>query len=104
DFRDIPCGDITLNGANFTTKNPQSSDPNATAVTGPFLPFGTAASAGQVIKGQTPCTSAVLRMNMDGTGLEAVAWGFRNPYGLAFSPPDSVLKGALVVSNNGADV
>jgi plastocyanin len=32
------------------------------------------------------------------------AWGFRNPYALAFSPEDSPLKGALVVANNGADV
>jgi glucose/arabinose dehydrogenase len=43
-------------------------------------------------------------MNPDGSGLEMVAWGFRNPFGLAFSPRDSVLKGALVVANNGADV
>ncbi len=101
---DVPCADITLSGANFTSKNILSSDPNATTVTGPYLPFGTAASAGQVIKGQTPCSSSVLRMNMDGTGIEAVAWGFRNPFGIAFSPADGPLKGALVVSNNGSDV
>ncbi|HEY3058133.1 MAG TPA: plastocyanin/azurin family copper-binding protein [Chloroflexota bacterium] len=104
DFHDIPCADVTLTGANFTSKNSLSGDASATVTTGPYLPFGTAATAGQVIKGATPCTSAILRMNQDGTGLEAVAWGFRNPFGLAFSPPDSVLKGALVVSNNGADV
>jgi len=104
DFRDVPCADVTLTGANFTSKNPLSSDPNATIVTGPYLPFGTAATPGQVIKGQSPCSSSVMRMNIDGTGLEAVAWGFRNPFGIAFAPADSPLKGALLISNNGADV
>jgi plastocyanin/glucose/arabinose dehydrogenase len=104
DFHDIPCADVTLSDANFTSKNALSSDPNATTVTGPYLPFGTAATPGQVIKGQNPCTSSVLRMNMDGSGLEAVAWGFRNPFGIAFAPADSPLKGALLISNNGADV
>jgi glucose/arabinose dehydrogenase/plastocyanin len=104
DVRDIPCTDITLNSVNFQSKNVLSSDATATTMTGPYLPFGTTATAGQIVKGQTPCTSSVLRMNQDGTGLEVVAWGFRNPFGLAFSPPDSLLKGALVVSNNGADV
>jgi plastocyanin/glucose/arabinose dehydrogenase len=104
DFHDVPCADVTLNGTNFTSKNVLSSDPNATVTTGPYLPFGTAATPGQVIKGQSPCTSSVMRMNLDGTGLEPVAWGFRNPFGIAFAPADSPLKGALVISNNGADV
>jgi glucose/arabinose dehydrogenase len=73
-------------------------------VTGPFLPFGTPGTAGQVVPGQVPCTSSVLRSNLDGSGLELVAWGFRNPFGLAFSPEDSPLRGALVVTNNGSDV
>lgn len=104
DFHDIPCSDVTLSGVNLASKNVLSADPTATTMTGPYLPFGTTATAGQVIKGQVPCTSAVLRMNPDGSGLEAVAWGFRNPFGIGFSPPDSVLKGALLISNNGADV
>src|SRR5438105_14552625 len=72
--------------------------------TGPYLPFKTAATPGQVVKGQVPCTSSVLRANTDGTGLELVAWGFRNPFGIGFAPDDSALKGSLMVSNNGADV
>ena len=104
EFSDIPCADVTLTGANFTSKNPRSEDPNDTTITGPYLPLGTPATAGQLVKGQVPCTSAVLRMNPDGSNLEVVAWGFRNPFGLAFSPQDSLLKGDLVVANNGADV
>jgi plastocyanin/glucose/arabinose dehydrogenase len=103
-FHDMPCKDIVLSGANWTSKDVLGPDPNATATTGPFLPFGTAATPGEVVKGQLPCTSAVLSANQDGTGLQMVAWGFRNPYGIQFAPDDSVLKGSLVVANNGADV
>jgi plastocyanin/glucose/arabinose dehydrogenase len=103
-FHDIPCKDIALSGQNWTSKDVLGPDPNATATTGPYLPFGTAASAGQVVKGQLPCTSAVLSAKQDGTDLQMVAWGFRNPYGVQFAPDDSVLKGSLVVANNGADV
>jgi plastocyanin/glucose/arabinose dehydrogenase len=104
DFHDIPCKDVQLSGQNWTSKDVLGGDPNVTVTTGPFLPFGTAAEPGQVVKGQVPCTSAVLRANMDGTGLEMVAWGFRNPFGVGFAPDDSPLKGALVVANNGSDV
>ena len=103
-FHDIPCKDIVLSGQNWTSKDVLGADPNATVSTGPYLQFGTAATPGQVIKGQLPCTSAVLSANQDGTGLQMVAWGFRNPYGVQFAPDDSVLKGSLVVANNGADV
>jgi hypothetical protein len=103
-YHDIPCQDVELSGVNWNSKNPLTDDPDDTIDTGPFLPFGTTGTAGQVIKGQVPCTSSLLRSNLDGTGLELVAWGFRNPFGLAVSPKDSLLKGAMVVSNNGSDV
>jgi plastocyanin/glucose/arabinose dehydrogenase len=103
-FHDIPCKDVVLSGQNWTSKDVLGPDPNATATTGPYMPFGTAASPAQVVKGQLPCTSAVLSANQDGTGLQMVAWGFRNPFGVQFAPDDSVLKGSLVVANNGADV
>ncbi|MBV9543798.1 MAG: cupredoxin domain-containing protein [Chloroflexi bacterium] len=102
-FHDIACKDVTLSGQNWTSKDVLGGSDN-TVTTGPFLPFGTAATAGQVIKGAVPCTSSVMRANMDGSGLEMVAWGFRNPYGIGFAPDDSPLKGSLIVANNGADV
>jgi plastocyanin/glucose/arabinose dehydrogenase len=103
-FHDVPCKDVTLSGNNWTDKDVLGPDPNATVTTGPFLQFGTPATPGQVVSGQVPCTSAVLRANQDGTGLEMVAWGFRNPYSVAFAPADGPLKGSLVVANNGTDV
>ena len=104
EFHDIPCRDVQLSGQNWTSKDVLGADPNVTVSTGPFLQFGTAATPGQVVKGQVPCTSAVLRANLDGTGVEMVAWGFRNPFGVGFAPDDSPLKGSLVVANNGSDV
>jgi plastocyanin/glucose/arabinose dehydrogenase len=103
-YHDIPCKDVTLSGQNFSSGNHVTGNETANVVTGAYLPFGTPSAPGQVIKGALPCTSAILRASTDGTNLQLVAWGFRNPYGLAFAPDDSVLKGALVVSNNGADV
>ena len=103
-YHDIPCKDVTLSGQNFTTGNPITGDKTLSTVTGAYMPFGTASTPGQVVKGSVPCTSSVLKANTDGTGLQLVAWGFRNPYALQFAPDDSPLKGALMVANNGADV
>jgi hypothetical protein len=49
-FHDIPGEDIVLTGANFASRNVLTGE--GTAVTGPYLPFGTPSTAGQVIKGQ----------------------------------------------------
>lgn len=97
-FHDIPCGDITLTGKNYNSPNPLTNDANDTATTGAFVPFGTSTSAGQVIKGVLPCTGSVMRIPINGGGLELVAWGFRNPFGLAFSPDNR-----LFVTENGYD-
>lgn len=97
-FHDIPGQEITLAGHNFESRNPLTAERNAKAVTGAFLPFGEASAAGQKIPGQVPCSGAILKVRPDGTGLELVAWGFRNPFGLAFHP-----DGALFVTENAYD-
>ncbi len=82
DFHDIPGQDITLTGVNYESDNPLN--PGEKAVTGAFVPFGRPTKEGQVIRGGLPCNGAVMRIRPDGGGLELVAWGFRNPYALAF--------------------
>ncbi|HEX8439772.1 hypothetical protein [Archangium sp.] len=99
DFHDIPCRDVILRGLNFTTPNPLTPDPNDEATTGAFVPFGTATKPDQVIRGQVPCSGAIFRLAPGATAPELVAWGFRNPYGLGFSP-----EGRLYVTENGQDV
>jgi glucose/arabinose dehydrogenase len=98
DFHDVPCKDVRLSGRNFTSDNPLTPAPGDRATTGAFLPFGTASTAGQVVSGKVPCSGAVLRVRAEGGTPELVAWGFRNPFGLAFSP-----DGKLYLTENGFD-
>lgn len=99
DFHDIPCRDITLSGRNYVTANPLTPEDGDGAVTGAFSPFNTRTEPGQRVAGRLPCTGAILRVPVSGGALELVAWGFRNPYGLAFAP-----DGRLFVTENGYDV
>lgn len=107
DFHDIPCQDVVLSGQNFESENPLTEPGGDEAVTGAYLPFGTPSSPGQVIAGQVPCTGAILRMRppdeaAPGGGavppIELFAWGFRNPFGLAFGPDNR-----LYTTENGFD-
>jgi glucose/arabinose dehydrogenase len=97
-FHDIPGQDVILAGANFETRDIVDASSRRKVSTGAFVPFGTATQRHQVIPGQTKCNGAILRVRPDGRDLELVAWGFRNPFGLAFSP-----SGSLYVTDNGFD-
>jgi hypothetical protein len=97
EFHDIPGEDIELAGQNFKSKNFLNPD-KGMVMTGAFVPFGTPTTPGQVIKGAVKCSGSVLRVKPNGSNLERVAWGFRNPFGLAFSP-----DGQLYVTDNGYD-
>lgn len=97
-LHDIPCRDIKLAGNNFESDNPLTPDEGDEVTTGAYVPFGTATRPGQVIRGGLPCNGAVMRIPTTGGPLELVAWGFRNPYGLAFAP-----DGRLLVSDNQFD-
>ncbi|PHK99472.1 glucose dehydrogenase [Neolewinella marina] len=99
DFHDVPCADITVTGHNYTTDNVLTADPNDRAVTGPYSPYNQSVEAGQLIPGAVPCNGAILRVPLTGGKPEVVAWGVRNPYGLAFSP-----DGELYVTDNLYDV
>lgn len=97
-LRDIPCKDLTLRGVNVKTADPRSVVPFMKVTTGAFSPFGQATHEGQVVKGELPCSGSVMRVNPDGTDLELVAWGLRNPTGLRFDK-----TGQLYVTDNGPD-
>lgn len=81
---DVPGQDVTLSGNNVWGRDPRAPYPYYVQ-TGPFKPFGSPAQKGEVVKGQTLCNSAVFRSKPDGSELELLAWGIRNPFGLAFS-------------------
>ncbi|WP_274433741.1 hypothetical protein [Alicyclobacillus sp. ALC3] len=91
---DIPGQDITLTGNNVWSRDPTMPYPYLTE-TGPFKPFGVPATKGEIVKGELWCTSGLWRARPDGTDIELLAWGLRNPYGMAFSE-----DGKLYVSDN----
>lgn len=98
EFHDIPCHDIKLTGANFESENPLTQDPDDRVSTGAFSRFGHRTEAGEVVAGQLPCSGAVMRVPLKGGPIQLVAWGLRNPFGLAFG-----VDGALYVTENGYD-
>lgn len=91
---DVPGQDVVLTGNNVDTYDPTAPYPYLVS-TGPFKPFGVAAQPGEVVRGALKCSTGVWRSHPDGSGMELLAWGVRNPYGMAFSP-----DGDLYVSDN----
>ncbi len=85
DGHDIPGQDITLTGRNYQYRN-VLGDVTQTVSTGAYVPFGTQTKPGQVIKGDVKCNGSVIRWNPESGEAELVAWGLRNPYGVAFHP------------------
>lgn len=95
---EVPCQDIVLIGENFETENPLTPEDDK-AFTGAYKPFGQAGGAGEVIKGNPKCGGSIVRFNPNGSNLELVAWGLRNPFGLEFDA-----EGQLWATWHGADV
>jgi glucose/arabinose dehydrogenase len=91
---DVPGEDVVLTGNNVQTVDPTAPYPFLVE-TGPFQPFGTATTAGQVVRGEVKCSSGIWRAHPDGSGMELLAWGVRNPYGMVFGE-----DGELYVSDN----
>jgi glucose/arabinose dehydrogenase len=96
-FSDVPAHDIKLAGRNYKSHN-VLGDVLEAVYTGAYVPFGTLTVPHQEIKGQVKCNGAILRCQPDGSNLEVVAWGLRNPYGLAFTD-----DGRLFATEHGMD-
>jgi glucose/arabinose dehydrogenase len=85
-MHDIPGQDIVLRGQNFESGPIFPPVPAKVVTTGAFVPRGTPTHPGQVIRGRVPATAAIMRVRPEGGAIQLVAWGTRNPFGLAFSP------------------
>jgi len=94
---DVPAADIELAGRNYDVPD-VLNNPLRSVQSGAYVPFGTPTSAGQVIRGQPKASGAILSCAPDGTDLRVVAWGLRNPYGLAMAP-----DGRLFATEHGSD-
>ena len=98
---EIACEQITLSDAVFDSGDHLTSGFSNHGVQRPGAVVP--AFEGATRKGM--CTGAILRARISNPmdTIEPVAWGFRNPYGIRFSPNDHPLKGELLVSENGED-
>lgn len=101
---DIPCQDIVLSNNVF--------DSGGGIHTSGYSPFGTTRPGATVkaFEGASHhgvCDGAVLRTRLNGPNpadtIEPYAWGFRNGYAIRFAPQNHVLKGGLLVGEDGAD-
>ncbi|WP_312444198.1 PQQ-dependent sugar dehydrogenase [Lacrimispora sp.] len=97
-FHDYPGSYIILNQANFETKNVMIPAMES-AITGSFSPFGVPnIQQYEVRRGTRLASGSVLRANLDGSNIELVAWGLRNPFCMKFDNSDR-----LIISNQGMD-
>lgn len=97
-FHDYPGSTITLNGQNFQTTGFLETDQRV-VTTGAYMPFGVATYPGRTINGVVRASGSILRANPDGSELELVAWGLRNPFRLRFDRYNR-----LFALNHGMDV
>ncbi len=97
-LHEVPCQDVQSVGQNYRTSDPLGGNSQTVVLTGAYQPFGTLAILGEIAVGSAKCGGAVLRFNPDGSGLEVVAWGLRDPQGLAFDR-----QGQLWVTNHGTE-
>jgi glucose/arabinose dehydrogenase len=97
EVHDVPGGDVVLAGRNYEVPN-VLGNPLTAVRSGAYKPFGTSSERGEMIKGSNKASGAVLSCLSDGSDLRVVAWGLRNPYGIAFHP-----DGRLFVTEHGSD-
>jgi glucose/arabinose dehydrogenase len=99
---DIACQQVTLSDAVFDSGDGhQTSGYSNHGVQRP----GAVVPAFEDATRKGMCTGAILRAQIASplNTIEPVAWGFRNPFGIRFSPRNHPLKGQLMVSENGED-
>ncbi|MDQ0157534.1 PQQ-dependent sugar dehydrogenase [Robertmurraya andreesenii] len=96
---DYPGSYIRLTGENFKTTNLLSETANTQIQTGAYSPFGVATYPGEMIRGMIRASGSILRANPDGSQLELVAWGLRNPFRMKFDRHNRLFCG-----NHGMDV
>ncbi len=98
---EIACQDITLSDSRFDSGDGHVQ--SGYSAHNQFRPGARVAAFEGTQRGM--CSGAILRAKISNpqNTVEPVAWGFRNPYGLRFSPNDHPLKGQLLISENGED-
>jgi glucose/arabinose dehydrogenase len=97
-FHDYPGASIRLTGQNFVTQNLFAQLADDQAITGAFSAYRVPTKPGEKIKGVITASGSILRANPDGSQLELVAWGLRNPFRMKFDR-----QNRLFATNHGMD-
>lgn len=98
-FHDYAGSNVILNGCNFVTENIFTAAKDF-AYTGAYSPFGKPnLKPDEILRRTVKASGSILRANLDGSELELIAWGLRNPFRIKF---DSFNR--LFAANHGADV
>lgn len=98
-FCDFPGDTVLVYGQNYSSYNIFNElDPYEIVYTGGYSPYGIPNYPNEIKKGIIKASGSILKANTDGTEIELVAWGFRNPYNLKFNR-----SGQLYVANIGYD-
>lgn len=116
---DVPCQDVTLSGnvwdsgdGHMTAGYSNHGDTRGSQGRQDVVvrAFDGAAMIPGTDQPMHACTGAILRASVTAApghdmaaSVEPYSWGYRNPFGLRFSPDDHPLKGALFVTENGED-
>lgn len=82
-LHDEPAANIVLTGQNFESNNMLVSTEEK-VLTGAFSPYGVPNVTNEIKKGVIKASGSILRANRDGTELELLAWGLRNPVHIGF--------------------
>jgi len=98
-FHDYPGSSIILKGKNFKTENYLTAALYDKACTGAFSPFNIPSCPNEMVKGITRASGSILRANPDGSCLELVAWGLRNPFRMKFDRWNRLFS-----TNHGMDI
>jgi glucose/arabinose dehydrogenase len=97
-LHDEPTFDMILNGQNFFTNN-RFINSGESAYTGAFSAYTVPNKPNELKKGIVKGSGSILRANRDGTDLELIAGGFRNPLYVKYDR-----EYRLFVANRGYDV
>jgi glucose/arabinose dehydrogenase len=94
--RDLACAELKLRPVRFVDEDGTTEAADDRATTGAFSAYGEQLA---VAPASSPCTSALYRLAPGAREPELLAWGFRNPVALAWSP-----SGDLLIGMHGADI
>src|SRR5262249_25275637 len=102
---DIPCQNIVLSGNTWNSGDGHTT--SGFSNHGVTRPGATVSAFEGAFGGMHACTGAILRARVQSLNpastIEPFSWGYRNPFGIRFSPEDHPLKGKLFITENGED-